>query len=337
MCLKEKKIKREKKMKFGGQKQQKICYYIFFIIIISYFILQILFYIHNQSYVWQSTTLASYITPSLRNTCNIPLSSSSSSTSSSSSLSSSSSSENLINLNKKLKIGILVLYGESQNGEWGIDLMKMVLNNRENYAKLHGYEIINGNKLIDKTRPVAWSKIIALKYYLKNYDYLFYIDMDAVIMEPSIKLEDLITIGGINSDFIMTEDWNGLNTGVWFVKNTLWTLQFLDLAWNQSQLVPPRSPIPPHEKHPFEYEQRAFHYLLNTEVWKKRHNLPRYPGHNILGSSKDMLTHITLLPQCSMNSYTLHPIDSFLYYNNRRQNSQVKIYTHIYLFYSVLF
>jgi len=53
--------------------------------------------------------------------------------------------------------------------------------------------------------------------------------------------------------------------------------------------------------HPFEYEQRAFHYLTNSKVWKDR-KLPKYPG-----NSTEILQHIAVLPQCAFNSYSIHP------------------------------
>lgn len=39
--------------------------------------------------------------------------------------------------------------------------------------------------MIDTTRPVAWSKLSAAEHYLSDYDYVFYIDMDIVIMDQS--------------------------------------------------------------------------------------------------------------------------------------------------------
>lgn len=53
--------------------------------------------------------------------------------------------------------------------------------------------------------------------------------------------------------------------------------------------------------HPFEYEQRAFHYILDTKIWANR-QLPSYPG-NI----SEIREHFRYVPQCTMNSYSLHP------------------------------
>eukprot|EP00602_Paraphysomonas_sp_CaronLab_P008001 CAMPEP_0185034254 /NCGR_PEP_ID=MMETSP1103-20130426/23953_1 /TAXON_ID=36769 /ORGANISM="Paraphysomonas bandaiensis, Strain Caron Lab Isolate" /LENGTH=312 /DNA_ID=CAMNT_0027570833 /DNA_START=63 /DNA_END=1001 /DNA_ORIENTATION=- len=264
--------------------------------------ISIIWEIHVRTYVWQSTQLADIVTPVRRSKCPYDASRNTGS----------------YNDNKDLRIGLLFLYGESLNGEWGSDVMKMVMDNRIKYAKLHGYDIINANSVIDKSRPIAWSKLLAVKKYLPDYDYILYIDMDAVIMEPSVKLENIISMASSKVkqyDFIMTDDWNGLNTGVFFVRRSEWSLAFLQLAWDQWQLIPPRSTAPGNEKHPFEYEQRAFHYLLNTPMWKSRPKLPTYKGEGVVvqgkgsGGSRGMRTHFLSLPQCTMNSYALHPFD----------------------------
>ena len=67
--------------------------------------------------------------------------------------------------------------------------------------------------------------------------------------------------------------------------------------------------------YPFEYEQRVFHYLLESQVWLDR-ELPRYPGGNGATPVEEshravngMRQHISVLPQCAFNSYCMHPLD----------------------------
>jgi hypothetical protein len=189
--------------------------------------------------------------------------------------------------------------------------MERVLRNKEFYAKLHGYDLVNGNIYIDRSRPVAWSKIIAARALLQKYDYVMYIDMDAIIMNFSIPIEAFIAAGNFN-DLIMTEDWSGANSGVWIAKNTSWMTGFLDECYRQRQLVPPTTKDG--KKYPFEYEQRAFHYLLDTKKWRER-DLPKYPADRVAENRR----HVTYLPQCAMNSYTMHPLDG----RGRRKETQV--------------
>lgn len=140
---------------------------------------------------------------------------------------------------ENLKIGIIVLYAKNVAGAWGAGVMKKALYNRHSYARHHGYDVVNVNHLIDHTRPVAWSKFLGILHYLHQYDYLMYIDMDAVIMQPSITIQSLIyaTEQSASADLIMQSDWNGPNTGIFLAKNTTWTRDFLQLAWNQKQLL----------------------------------------------------------------------------------------------------
>jgi hypothetical protein len=61
------------------------------------------------------------------------------------------------------------------------------------------------------------------------------------------------------------------------------------------------------------YEQRAFHYLLDTDKWRGR-DLPTFNKEK----SKDFMKHFVFLPQCAMNSYTLHPLD-FQHLHDRKK------------------
>lgn len=199
--------------------------------------------------------------------------------------------------NRKLRIGMLMLYS-NEDGNWGDKLMNAVIQNREHYCAKHNYVLVTANDLIEKSRPTAWSKLRAMDHFLHRFDYLMYIDMDIVIMNPDIPLTLFIDTSP-QSDFIMTEDWNGVNTGAWIAKNTPFAHWFLQTAWNQTQLIPKTSFDG--KNHPFEYEQRSFHFLLHTPIWQQR-QLPRYRG-----DSHALQQHFFILPQCSFNSYIMYP------------------------------
>mmetsp|Transcript_25210 Transcript_25210/g.42531 ORF Transcript_25210/g.42531 Transcript_25210/m.42531 type:complete len:376 (+) Transcript_25210:122-1249(+) len=285
---------------------RRIIKLLFALLVVGYSLFVVFDNLHTYSYVWQSTVLADYIYSDLRASCQYDVAPAP------------SAAELQRRVTQKLKIGIIVLYGKGAVGEWGEDLMKEVMDNRYEYAKLHGYEVINANSHIDPSRPVAWSKLKAVRDSLPRYDYVMYVDMDAVIMQPDIAVERLIyaTERGPSADIIMQNDWNGPNTGIWLAKNTAWTAEFLSLAWAQQQLV--RKTSSSGVSHPFEYEQRAFHYLLDTEVWRSR-ALPTY-GRD---KSAELRTHLVFLPQCAMNSYTLHPLN-FKHLHDRKKSQYVE-------------
>lgn len=109
---------------------------------------------------------------------------------------------------------MLYIYDHSEASSlWTDDLVEEILQNRKIYCAKHNYTLVNGHSLVDPSRPVAWSKILAVKHFLSSFDYVFYIDMDIVIMNMEISLETFISSALKNKDFIMTTDWNGPNTG----------------------------------------------------------------------------------------------------------------------------
>jgi hypothetical protein len=275
-------------------------------------------YLYVETYIWQSLTFGEFIRPIHRKQCLVsyahdpdhktftlfqvahsngapPTSLASPQQNISSTIASRNNGNSNGSPKKPLKIGMVMLY-QKDGANWNQDLMIRVLHNREKYCAQHGCSIINANHLLDHSRPAAWSKLKAVDHYLHQYDYIFYIDMDVVIMDFDIPLTAFIDLAP-NHDFIMTEDWNGINSGNWIVRNSPFSHWFLQTAWNQTQLIPKKSADG--IAHPFEYEQRAFHFLLNTEIWRKR-RLPTYRG-----DSKELLSHFYLLPQCAMNSYVL--------------------------------
>jgi hypothetical protein len=203
-----------------------------------------------------------------------------------------------------IKIGVIMLYETADiTKAWMQDMLHPLVNVRSLYCRRHNYTLLNGNKLIDKSRPTAWSKLLILEHYFRSgaYDYLFYLDMDTVIMNPSVTLESFIDASARKFDIVITEDTNGLNTGVMLMRNSPWTLWFLRTAWEQSQLVDSSNTTSPH--YLFRWEQRAFHYLTNSVQWQAA-KLPKYPG-----DYTEIRKHFYLLPQCAFNSYILHPFD----------------------------
>ena len=212
-------------------------------------------------------------------------------------------------VSNSLRIGIIMLYDDAsgkKDSSWSTELMNKVIGNRIKYAKRYGYVPILANEVIDNSRPSAWSKFLAVQKYLPEFDYVMYIDMDAVIMNFDIPIEAFISKAGPCSDIIMSEDWNGPNSGVWLVKNTAWSQWFFHHAWEVGEPLVPKKSEMSRKKHPFEYEQRVLHYLLDSNIWSQR-GLSKYHEE---GASASVRAHFAVLPQCAFNSYSLHPMDS---------------------------
>lgn len=121
----------------------------------------------------------------------------------------------------------------------GADFKKAVLPSqlsKKLYCKKHNYAYIDDESVYDKTRPIAWSKILLLQKYLPNYDYLVWIDADAMIMNLEQKLEDKIML--MNSkDIMVQKPFPRINTGVIFIKNTDYSLKFLKRLYEHTEFL----------------------------------------------------------------------------------------------------
>lgn len=160
--------------------------------------------------------------------------------------------------------------------------------NKRRYADLHGYDFIVSTQVADPSRPAAWSKILEVRKHLPNYDWLLFIDVDTLIMNPTVRLED---VADEKVDQVIAADHNGINSGVWLVKNSEWSMFFLDELWAQEHLV--KGP------YLFHYEQRAFHHLFQTEPWSKQGSVR---GRQQYAGAAAVREHSKIVNQCVFNS-----------------------------------
>lgn len=108
--------------------------------------------------------------------------------------------------------------------------------NKQLYSSLHGHDYYLGLKSFDSSRHPTWSKISLLHNVLKNknYSWVFWTDADSLIMNKHIKLETMVDN---NYDLIITEDWNGMNAGQFFLKNNDWSLSLLERVYARKDLL----------------------------------------------------------------------------------------------------
>ena len=107
---------------------------------------------------------------------------------------------------------------------------------------------------LDPARPPAWSKVPFVRRLLDQYDWVFWLDADALIMNPDVALEGLLDPG---YSLILVKqpgpDPFGnlhLNTGSFFIKSDRWAKAFLDDLYRQTGFI----------DHPC-WEQEAFMHL----------------------------------------------------------------------------
>lgn len=209
-----------------------------------------------------------------------------------------------------MRVGLLLLFDDHILTR---SLTRNSLANKRAYAKRHGYELVVVTGAgIDRSRPAAWSKIQAMRTHLPRFDYLCYFDADTLVMNPEVQLLDYAAQAP-DKDVFISEDLNGLNTGVFMLRNSSWSQWFLREAWGGKGSEQEHMALHEHSRrgiaYPFEYEQRAFHYLFQTDVWTNRH-LPRYtPSAPTPPGQADFWAHTLLLPQCALNSYMINPFN----------------------------
>ncbi|KAI0601893.1 galactosyl transferase GMA12/MNN10 family-domain-containing protein [Biscogniauxia sp. FL1348] len=138
--------------------------------------------------------------------------------------------------------------------------MKNIRENRLQYAEKHGYGTLLA-KASDydlQGAPASWSKVVAMRHAITKYPdckYIWYLDEDALIMNPRLKVEDNVMgaskleeimlkdlpvvppdsiiktfshLKGADVDFILTQDKGGLATSSFVIRNGEWAKFFLD-------------------------------------------------------------------------------------------------------------
>ncbi len=128
---------------------------------------------------------------------------------------------NVVSTNKK-RIAIVTLFDKNYK-----DLADLSIPNKMSYAAKHGYDFIYFDDVIDKSRPPQWGIVKAVEKLLltNKYDWVWWIDLDSLIMNFEIKLESIIDD---NYDMVFTSNqYSYLSHGSSFYKNSDLTKQFL--------------------------------------------------------------------------------------------------------------
>jgi hypothetical protein len=113
--------------------------------------------------------------------------------------------------------------------------------NHHEYANKHGYsyvkKIVNNDDYLN-WHP-TWIKIDVLRTYLPIFDYVVWIDADAVFRNQEVRIEDFIEDGidlilpKLEIDRVSGNVWTSTTTGFMIWKNSEWSRKTLDLLWNE--------------------------------------------------------------------------------------------------------
>lgn len=124
-----------------------------------------------------------------------------------------------------MKIAVVTSYDNNFLG-----VANVVMPRWRNYCKKQGYTFIEKVNCGSGRHPV-WDKVYFTHQILPNYDYVLYLDADTLLTNPDIKIEDFIALHP-DKDLLISDDCHGLNVGVFIIKNTKWSLDYLEQVWN---------------------------------------------------------------------------------------------------------
>lgn len=160
---------------------------------------------------------------------------------------------------------------------------------KKNYCKYHNYDFIFD--IVPKNRfprNNGWIKLYKLRQIIENYDYVMMSDADVIITNRDRRITDIALEYNLdNYMFLVTTDYNSINSGNIIWRNCLETIDFIEKVLTLGEnsvrftLTMPFKPIGV-------YEQPTIIYFIN-----------KYP---------EIRNNIKIIPQFEMNSYLDHEL-----------------------------
>jgi len=109
------------------------------------------------------------------------------------------------------------------------------------YADTHGYYFFLDDLVMDHERQIYYQKLYSVMYYVmqglkeKTYDWIFWVDSDSTLINPNLSLDSFIPpLDKDNVHFVIADDINGLNAGMFLIRVHPWSLSFLMRACSYS-------------------------------------------------------------------------------------------------------
>jgi len=125
--------------------------------------------------------------------------------------------------------------------DWYYDVVRYAIKNLSKYCEIHNYDLIidygkDENTVYDGKREPAWYKLLLIKKLMleKDFDYLFWYDIDSQIINHDIKLEYFIEkhFTDPNIDLILPQDRTTFNTGTMFMRKSDFIIELMTRTWD---------------------------------------------------------------------------------------------------------
>ena len=109
------------------------------------------------------------------------------------------------------------------------------------YARRHGWSVVLTSEELEPARPASWSKVKLIQELMPSYDFVFWVDADAIIVDLE---RDLLAEVGDDADAWFArhpqahdEDAAVLNAGVFLVRSSPFAEDLLQAMWDAEQFV----------------------------------------------------------------------------------------------------
>jgi predicted O-methyltransferase YrrM len=107
------------------------------------------------------------------------------------------------------------------------------------YARAWGWDLVLSTEDLARGRPASWGKVTLVRELLDRYEWVLWLDADAVVVDGTVDIGSLAQPG---KDFYvaevsMSKGRRPANTGVFLVRSTAWSREFLDRVWAAEQYV----------------------------------------------------------------------------------------------------
>ena len=102
---------------------------------------------------------------------------------------------------------------------------------QKQHARRHGYTRITDESIFEPRRDATWSKIPLLQKHLADWDWLMWIDGDVLITNQDRKIEEFIDLVDSSKFLFIGKDFQGLNAGVFIIRNCPQAHEFLKDVW----------------------------------------------------------------------------------------------------------
>jgi hypothetical protein len=183
----------------------------------------------------------------------------------------------------------LLIYSLAVNGQKKFNSTRVRLN-RERYVKLHeGIEYFHQTEKDPFTELLAWQKVKDYRKVKGGHEWIWLLDSDAFIMNGETSGLAVIRSQVANEtktnpakqiDIIIAKDFNGLNSGSLFIRNSAWTDIFID-RWLSYEN---KTSLRDNAEYVGVYEQPAFIYMYKYNELNLR-------------------DHVSIIEQRKINSY----------------------------------